>query len=388
MPTVTYRNLKFWDGVSETLSDANDLTISGSTISSFNAGPDSTHRDAAGLYAIPGLIDAHIHLCLNPEIKDPFEQTRMSNEAILGEMRDRSRTMVEAGITTARDLGGGAYLELRIRDEIMEREIAGPRLICSGQPITSIGGHCHFWGGEAADTAEALTVLEKQHNKGVDLIKVMVTGGNITPGSKPVDSQFEDETLEAIVSCANGHGYHVAAHCHGTRGIGQAAAAGVTTVEHCSWVGKDGWGKAYDASIAKAIADQGVFVSPTINTGWERLKKNKEFVSMIQENYTGMKEAGVQLIASTDAGIPNVKHHDLPRALPVFAHFAGLSNLEVLKSATSDCARAIGLGEVTGRIEPGLEADLVLFEANPLDDLEVLLNPVQVISRGQEMLPV
>ena len=108
---------------------------------------------------------------------------------------------------------------------------------------------------------------------------------------------------------------------------------------------------------------------------------------MINSNYAKMKAAGVRLIASTDAGIPNVFHHDLPAALPVFASFAGLSPVEVLRSATSDCAAAIGLGEVTGAIRHGLSADFVVYEGNPLEDLEVLQNPVLVVSRGIETEP-
>ena len=385
MSSITYGNLQIWDGISDDLADFSDITIQDERILSCSPGTDKNSKDCSGLFAIPGLIDAHIHLCLNPEITDPEAHGKLPEQQILSEMRERVRAMVRAGITTARDLGGGAWLELAIRDEISKGELEGPRLICSGQPITSIRGHCHFWGGEAANLDEALIVLERQHEKGVDLIKVMATGGNLTPGSKPADSQFDDATLAAVVEAATRHGYHVAAHCHGTDGIRQAAQSGVTTVEHCSWVGKEGWGKSFDADVVTTLAQEGVWVSPTINAGWHRFLAREEFVSMVQANYKNMKQAGVKLIASTDAGIPNVKHHDLPRALPVFARFAEMNNVETLRSATSECARAIGLSEVTGQIKPGLVADLVFYEGNPLDDLSVLLSPVQVISHGREI---
>lgn len=378
---TTYKNLSFWDGISDELSEG-DLAV---TDGMFSASGGRA-RDFRGLYAIPGLIDAHIHLCLDPEVSDPLAHGKKDPAIQLEDMRTRARAMVAAGITTARDLGGGQWLELTVRDEIATGVTVGPRLICAGQPITSVGGHCHFWGGEAADTEAALEVLERQVENGTDLIKIMVTGGNITPGSKPVDSQFGDETVLEVVSKAGGFDKHVAAHCHGTDGIRQAAIAGVRTVEHCSWVGEAGWGRAFDESIVDTMVQNNVFVSPTINAGWQRFKKD-EFVSMVQGNYRKMKAAGVRLIASTDAGIPRVYHHDLPRALPEFARFAELSALDVLKSATSDCAEAIGLGQITGRIAAGYSADFVIYEANPLDDLAVLDKPVLVVAGGREIEP-
>jgi imidazolonepropionase-like amidohydrolase len=382
---VRYENLNIWDGESNSHRQG-ELAVSGGRFVSESAGPDDQARDMTGLFAIPGLIDAHVHMCLDPELKDPLQQTVPGKEKITEDIRRRASMMVKAGITTARDLGGGEYLELKVRDEIAAGKTLGPRLVCAGQPITSVGGHCHFWGGEASGDDEAIAVLERQREKGVDLIKVMVTGGNITPGSRPVDSQFEDQTVANVVALAKQYGFHVAAHCHGTDGIRQAASAGVATVEHCSWVGKSGWGKDFDTAVVSLMANNSVWVSPTINAGWKRFTQ-KSFTEVVQQNYRKMKEAGVRLIASTDAGIPNVFHHDLPRALPVFAHFAGLSAVEALRAATSDCAEAIGLGGIAGLIRPGYSADFVLYEEDPLINLEVLKKPFMVVSRGREIHP-
>lgn len=382
---MRYENLNIWDGASSSQRPG-PLVVSDGIFVSESADPDDHIRDMRGLFAIPGLIDAHVHMCLDPELKDPLQQTAPGKEKIAKDIRKRASMMVRAGITTARDLGGGEYLELKVRDEIAAGTTLGPRLVCAGQPITSVGGHCHFWGGEANGDDEAVAVLERQRGKGVDLIKVMVTGGNITPGSRPVDSQFEVQTVTNIVALAKQYGFHVAAHCHGTDGIRQAASAGVTTVEHCSWVGESGWGKDFDTAVVSLMANNGVWVSPTINVGWKRFTQ-KVFIEMMQQNYRKMKEAGIRLIASTDAGIPNVFHHDLPRALPIFAHFAGLSAVEALRAATSDCAEAIGLGGITGLIRPGYSADFVLYEEDPLLNLEVLEKPFMVVSRGREIQP-
>lgn len=382
---LTFRNLKIWNGVDDHIDAGIDaVSIERGQFSFVGSSENlpSDSRDMKGLTLIPGLIDAHIHLCLDPDQKDPMLQEKPGREILLKDMSQRAREMLEAGITSARDLGGGQWLELEIRDRINAGRLPGPRLICAGQPITSVKGHCHFWRGEAKDETEAIEVLERQIRHRVDLIKVMATGGNITVGSRPIDSQFDQETLTEIVRNAEAHGCHVAAHCHGTTGIGNAAAAGVRTIEHCSWVGEEGWGRDFDPQVISVMSGNGVWVSPTINSGWKRFIGNKNFEDLIQGNYAKMKRSGVRLIASTDAGIPNVKHHHLPLALPVFAHFAGLSPVEVLRAATSDCAGAIGLGEVTGQIREGYSADFLLFEGDPTVDLDLLANPLQVYKQG------
>lgn len=386
------KNLKVWDGTSQDIVAGLDaVEILDGNIARVGSSDElrgADVRDMGGLYAVPGLIDAHMHLCLNPEISAPEAQDKFTREEMLSQMATRAGQMLAAGITSARDLGGGQWLELEIRDRIRRGDLHGTRLICSGQPVTSIKGHCHFWGGEAADEEAAMAVIARQIEHDVDLIKVMATGGNLTKGSSPADAQFDADTLAAIVEGAGRHGCHVAAHCHGTSGIHNAALAGVTTIEHCSWVGAEGWARTYDHEASAEIVRRGIWVSPTINLGWKRRIGNAEYETVIQENYRRMREAGVKLIASTDAGIPNVFHHQLPLALPVFAHFAGLTALETLRAATSDCADAIGLGAVTGRIAGGLAADMLFTAANPLDDLAALAEPVDVMARGRSVLGI
>ncbi|MCZ6887218.1 MAG: amidohydrolase family protein, partial [Gammaproteobacteria bacterium] len=172
-----------------------------------------------GLTVIPGIIDAHVHMVLDPSIFNPMSQIHDASDEAYAPMPERAAKMVRAGITTARDLGGGHWLELKLRDAINAGEIPGPRLLCAGQPVTSVKGHCHFWNGEADGLEEAREVIERQIEKGVDLIKIMATGGNLTKGSDPSLAQFDLQTTAAIVKEANDRGFAVAAHCHGTQGI-------------------------------------------------------------------------------------------------------------------------------------------------------------------------
>jgi imidazolonepropionase-like amidohydrolase len=383
-------NLKLWDGVAEALEPATSSleVLAGNIvgISPSNSAATTVTRgervDMQGLYVIPGLIDAHVHMCLDPDIKDPFAQDQFSDDELIKKIELRARQMLMAGITTARDLGGGRWLELVVRDKINAGKLQATRLVCAGQPITSVQGHCHFWGGEAEDLPDALEVLARQIAHRVDLIKVMATGGSMTPGSTPSNAQFDRDTLARIVEQARQHDCLVAAHCHGTQGIKNAASAGVTTIEHCSWVGPDGWGKHYDSDAVIDMVSNDVRVSPTINAGWRRHMGNQVAETRLLANFERLLAAGVELIASTDAGIPGIYHHHLPLALPVFAHLAGLTPVQALRAATSDCARALGLGEQVGQIKPGFCADLVFYQDNPLQDLTHLASPVAVMSRG------
>lgn len=387
--STTLTDLTIWDG--KRLLSADTLQWRGAQLTFVGAKhelPAGTEtRSCAGLTAIPGLIDAHVHLELNPDDKSPPQST---TPGVIPLMVERAARMAQAGITSARDLGGGAWFELVLRDRIAAGEVIGPRLLCSGQPITSPQGHCHFWGGEAHDLQAAQTVLERQVEHGVDLIKVMATGGRMTRGSEPTDAQFSAETLAALVSTAHSHKLPVAAHCHGTEGIHRAALAGVDTIEHCSWVGQDGWASDYQEGVAKVILDNGIWVSPTVNKGWQRMLDSStgKVLQRVRSAYNKMLDMGIPMVASTDAGIPGVFHADLPHALVVFAKIAELTAEQTLTSATSDAARALGISHVTGTLEVGKAADVLVLDGNPLADLTAVTRPAAVYCRGQAALAI
>ena len=382
---TTLTNLNIWDG-DTTLEGADTLCFEGGVITAVGHSDDMTLGqdaiDCGGLTAIPGLIDAHVHLELNPDDKNPPERTEAH---VIPLMAERAAKMAAAGITTARDLGGGAWFELALRDAIAAGETVGPRLLCSGQPITSPRGHCHFWGGEAHDLDEAKGVLRRQIDHGVDLIKIMATGGRLTAGSEPTSAQFEQATMDALVGMAHDHDLCVAAHCHGTEGIHRAARAGVDTIEHCSWVGPDGWASDYQDDVARIVLESGAWVSPTVNKGWQRMLDSETgtVLGRVRSAYQKMLEMGIPMVASTDAGIPGVFHEDMPHALVVFGQIAELSNEATLKSATSDAARALRISDRTGRIAEGLAADLLIVDGDPLQDMTAVTRPVHVFCRGR-----
>jgi imidazolonepropionase-like amidohydrolase len=394
--SVVLAGLRVWDGLSDAyLEGERAIRIERGRIAAIGTvrevGQGDRVRRFDGSTALPGLCDAHVHMTLDPALRSPREQARLERGAVERAMAERALAMVQSGITTARDLGGPDGLELELRDRIARGELLGPRLRCAAQPVTSVGGHCWFWGGEASGEQQIREVVRRQVERGADWIKVMATGGVLTRESSTAQAQFSAQEIATIVDEASRHGRSVAAHCHGTAGLRNAVAAGVRTIEHCSWVGADGFGSDLDSEVAVCMAARSIWASPTVNSGWERFLRTGErgarFHARMRACFREMRRVGVRFVASTDAGIPGVEHHRLPGALRVFARYAELRPVEVLRAATSDAARALGLAAVTGSLRPGLAADLLVVPGDPLADLSTLEAPVAVFARGRPVVP-
>ncbi len=353
------------------------------------AAPASVRRlDLPGRVVMPGLIDAHVHLELDPRLSTPAEQLAVPAPERERAMVARARAMLAAGITTARDCGGGAWREHALRRAIEAGRHPGPRLLCCGQPLTTPEGHCAFWGGVVAEPDDVDRVVARQIEAGSDWIKVIATGGVFTPGSRPRDSQFDAATLAAIVTTAARAGRSVAAHCHGTAGIALALRAGVRTIEHASFAGEGGFGTALDPALMGELAASDAWVSPTVHAGWlarstDASGRATDFFVRMSRCLSLQRAHGVRFIASTDAGIPGVFHDGLAGGLQALSRYAGMSPVEVLRAATCDAADALGLGGVTGRIATGQAADLVVLPADPLLDLAVLGVPEAVVRAGR-----
>ena len=212
---------------------------------------------------LPGLIDSHVHLGLDGGPEPVARMRAETDEQQLILMLHSARDLLGVGVTSARDLGGRGYLTVAVRDAIASGLARGPRLVVAASPVTVTGGHCWFMGAEADSEDELRRLVRTHHKHGADLIKVMATGGFMTSGSAPWYAQFTTAQLALIVAEARRVDKPVAAHAHGTEGIRRAVAAGVTTIEHCSFVTETNE-RRFDEQLAAMLAEQGIFVCPTI----------------------------------------------------------------------------------------------------------------------------
>ena len=317
---------------------------------------------------MPGLIDSHVHLGFDGGPNPAARMRSETDEQQLVLMLHSARDLLGVGVTTARDLGARAYLDVVVRDAIAAGLARGPRMVVATRPITVTGGHCWFMGGEADSDDELRRMVRTHHKHGADLIKVMSTGGFMTTGSAPWYAQFTQAQLAVIVEEAGRVDKPVAAHAHGIEGIRRAVEAGVTTLEHCSFVTETNE-RRFDEPLAARIADRRIFVCPTINVNAPYVAELTGIV--VGEHLIAMHEMGVRLIAGTDAGIDNTPHHQYVGGLEYLVTL-GFRAAEVLAMATTEAAAALGVDTITGRLAPGFDADVIVVDGDPSTDIAAL----------------
>ncbi|MFE7675755.1 amidohydrolase family protein [Streptomyces albidoflavus] len=335
---------------------------------------------------MPGFIDAHAHLVFDAS-PEPVAALRAADDrSVLLAMAGRAGALLDAGVTTVRDLGDRSYLSLALRDAVADGTLAGPRILTAGPPLTITGGHCWFLGGEADGEEEVRRAARARLRAGTDWIKVMATGGTFTPGGPPPwRSQYGLPELTAAAEEAHRFGRRAAAHVHGTAGIEDAVAAGFDTLEHCSF--STGAGVATDRDAARRLADRlaarDTAVCPTLSGGLrDKLPDlGEELVQRVLDQIGLLHRHRVRVIAGTDAGMPGSGFGRFAEGLDWFAE-AGLSTAEVLESATTGAAHALGLADRTGRIAPGLDADLLVVDDDPRTSPATLRTPHAVFARG------
>ena len=344
---------------------------------------------------LPGLVDAHVHL-----VADGVPGSLEAVGTMTGEEIDAviARTLAQqaaGGVTTVRDLGDRDYRTLGFRD----RSASGvPRIVAAGPPFTTDGGHCHYLGG-VVEGPDAIRAAMAEHvDRGVDVIKVMASGGMLTPGSDQLGVQFSTDDLALIVSLGHDAGLSVAAHTHSVRGAWHAVAAGVDALEHFTCLTEDGMVTPPD--LLDAIAAAGIVVDLT--SGWNfeaiarghmapRLRELMVRLGLDPDTMQGarevqlrlLREHGVSVVAGTDAGIGPTKLHGDSMWRAVGEAAAAIPLEEALTSATSYAADVLGLATVTGRLCTGLAADLLVVDGDVRADPTTLGRPLAVLVRGQ-----
>ena len=381
MTSLMLRGGHAWDGLSSARSESN-VVIDGDSVVAFGSDAGATRTlDISGCTVLPGLIEAHAHLCFNAQSDWRAVYDRDTPGSMLLRMAAHGRAMLEAGITTVRDLGAPTALAVELRDAFASGLAMGPRLLVSGAPITTTGGHCHFMGGEADGALELKRAVRNHLKAGVDWIKVMATGGNMTAHTNTFAAQYSVDELRVIIADAHRLRRKVTAHAHGVEGIRVAVEAGVDMIEHCTFSVPGGI--ELDEALLVAIAEKGIVVSPTTSVGYRNWKDDgqKERRKQVTRAIFAHR---CKVIMSTDCGIPGVPHAALAGGMSVLQELSGLAAVEILKLATSTSAALLGLPD-RGVIAPGKLADLMVVEGDPTEDLAAL-ERVRYVFKGGELV--
>lgn len=344
------------------------------------AGVEVVDLGAATL--LPGLIDAHTHLVFDAGPDPVARLLAVDDDELLRGARVAAATALHAGITTVRDLGDRGYVARRLRAELDRAPHTGPHVLAAGPPITSPRGHCWWLGGETSGVEGIRAAVAEHAACGVDVIKVLATGGEITPGTKPYLLQFDPAELAAAADEAHRHGLPAAAHAHSAQAISAAIDAGFDTVEHGSFLTADG--AAADPAVIAKLAASGTVVSATLGyrPGHPIAPRTAALSATLTAIFTEQRRAGVRMIVTSDAGIDPSKPHDvLPYAAEMFLRF-GDAPAAALRAVTADAAAACGLGGSKGRVAAGYDADLLAVDGDPTTDITALREVCAVFRAG------
>jgi imidazolonepropionase-like amidohydrolase len=345
---------------------------------------------------LPGLIDAHVHLCFDASPAVVERLAEQDDDAALAQMRHAAEHTVRAGITTVRDLGARGDLIFRLRRLIVDDQTQGPHVLAAGRALTIPRGHCWYLGGVAENEAELLALVRTEIERGADVIKIMTTGGAMTPSSDPTKPQFAPDTLRRAVELAHALGRPVAGHGHSRQGIRDAIAAGIDTLEHGTFVGPDG-AHVKDEDIELLLGARTVLV-PTLTplaaratmpgaTGGalEPELSAADFWERRRVDVGRLYAAGVRMIAGSDCGVALIPHDSVIVEIASLVS-VGLAPAAALAMATSLAADVLGIGSTTGRLAAGLRADVLVVDGDPLVDLDALRRPLAVFKAGRRVM--
>jgi imidazolonepropionase-like amidohydrolase len=377
MPVAAYRAGQVFDG-ERALGPATVVVDDGSVREVTPAAVPGAVDLGDDVTLLPGLIDPHVHLGFDCS-HDLVAGMEVDDDAVLRRMRASAQAMLAAGITTIRDLGDRGFLTRRLAASWAD----GPTLLSSGPPLTTPRGHCWFLGGEVDGLDAMLRAVEERAAQGCDTVKVMVSGGNITPGSSPFEPQFRLAELREVVGEAHRLGLLAAAHVHAPLCVGEALDAGFDSLEHVTFMTPEG--VEADPEVLRRIADSGVVVSITagLAPGGSPPPAVAARLDAVREVMATLHHLGARMVASSDGGISPAKRHEvLPYAVGDLA-LMGFSPVEALRAVTARSAEVLGLGGRKGVLAAGADADLVVVAGDPTRDVAALHDVREVLVGGR-----
>ncbi|MBU5438120.1 amidohydrolase family protein [Tissierella sp. MSJ-40] len=340
----------------------------------------------AGKTVIPGLINCHVHITMEP-VGDPFSlmlKESQAKTALRGTANLKKH--LKSGTTYFRDLGGPDGVDLALRDAVKEGFIEGPEFLVSCKVLTMTGGHGWPMGREADGPEELRKAAREQLKSGADVIKIMATGGVMTPGVEPGSPQLSKEEMEAAIIEAHKAGKKTATHAQGTTGIKNAVLAGIDSVEH---------GIFLDDEVIELMVERNVYLVPTlvapyfiVKNGVEAgipkhaVEKARMVMGSHMESFRKAHKAGVKIAMGTDAGTPFNFHDAAPFELKLMVE-GGMTPMETIVSSTKTAAELLGVNNNYGTLEEGKFADFLVLDENPLNNLDTLFNINSVYKAGK-----
>ena len=348
--------------------------------------------DLQDMTILPGLMDAHVHLTGNTDLKGHEGISESSYLATIYGVKNAKQTLM-AGFTTVRNVGASNYSDVALRDGIDQKAILGPTLLVSGPPLGITGGHCdsnilpaeyeYKAQGVADGPWEVRRKVRENKKYGADLIKYCATGGVMSKGTNVNNRQYTLDEMKAIVDEAHTLGMKVAAHAHGLEGIRMAIEAGVDSVEHSSLIDQE----TINLAIAKGVfLAMDIYVSDYIlgegaRNGIPEYSLNKERIvgKRQRENFKMAVESGAKMVFGTDAGI--FPHGKNAKQFKYMVEW-GMKPIEAIQASTINTAELFGKTNI-GEIKETFDADLIGVKGNPLKDITLLENVGFIMKEGQ-----
>jgi imidazolonepropionase-like amidohydrolase len=347
-----------------------------------DAGPDDQVLEAEGRTLLPGLIDCHVHLCFDGTADFGREALEMNEASAALKAARNARRALEAGITTVRDLGGHRLAMIDVARAQRDGVVDGPRILTAGGVLTITGGHGHYIGFEVDSADELVKGVRRLVKAGAGVVKIMSTGGVLTPGIGAQRSAFSVEQLAAAVAEAHEAGLRVATHSIGATGILNSLRAGVDSIEHGCYL--------TDEALKLLVEHQGWLVATLVAPerilhGGEgvpdfAIRKSEEVGAAHRDSFRRAVEAGVRIATGTDAGTPFNTHGGLWRELALM-HECGMPLDRLLIAATSEAAALLDVE--AGSLIPGRLADAVLLDGDPLADVASYRRVALVMQSGR-----
>jgi imidazolonepropionase-like amidohydrolase len=372
------RNARLLDGTGAAPYVGVDVVLDGGKIAAvggLHPSGDAEVIDLRGRTLMPGLIDCHVHLTFAGDPKDVERAATVPVPDLAWTAATNARDTLDGGVTTVRDVGARAGVAIRLREAIAAGRVPGPRVRAAGSIICMTGGHGWFIGREADGPDDVRRAVREQLKAGADCLKFTATGGGMTPGVDPRASSFTEAELAAGVDEAHKAFRRAAAHAQGNAGIKNAVRAGIDSIEH---------GVYLDDEVVEEMLRRGTFLVPTLvapamiarhgtSAGIPDyvVTKASGVLEVHRESFRKAARAGVRIAMGTDAGTPFNRHGANVQELALMVE-CGMSPADTIVAATRSAAELLDLLEVTGTVEPGKSADLLIVDGDPLTDIRIL----------------